>query len=132
MTAFNYIRQLLLFFSFTVAVCMLVAFRNTDVISVSGLTCEMRKDPFGIDMAAPRFGWKFGAEQKGFLQTAYQVLVATSPDKLKEGTADLWNSGKVISGESVHVAYKGKALTSRLTGFWKVRVWVNNGETPWS
>ena len=42
------------------------------------------------------------------VQSGYQILAASSPDKLSEQQADLWNSGRIASADSVLVAYPGK------------------------
>ena len=66
-------------------------------------------------------------------QTAYQVLVASSEKLLKEGKADLWDSGKVASSRSFDVRYGGPPLASLKTCHWKVKVWDGEGrESPWS
>ncbi len=95
---------------------------------VANLRCEYLIDPLGIDVAKPSLSWKIEvggqkSEDRGQRQTAYQVLVASSEELLKKETGDLWDSGKVDSEQSVHVEYAGKALTSRMRCFWKVRVW---------
>ena len=47
----------------------------------AGLTVEYRENPCGLDAAAPRLGWKVGQRsgETNVVQTAYQVLVASSP-----------------------------------------------------
>lgn len=109
-----------------------LSFRGKDAMTVADLLCEMKKDPQGIDKKTPRFSWKMDAEQRGVEQLAYQVLVASSPAKLAAGEGDLWNSGKITSSQSVLVPYGGKPLKSRMACFWKVKVWINNGESGWS
>ncbi|MCC6488540.1 MAG: alpha-rhamnosidase, partial [Candidatus Hydrogenedentes bacterium] len=69
-------------------------------VSIHDLTCEYRVDPLGIDCVQPRLGWKLQSDGRGVMQTAYQVLVASSKEKLTGENADLWNSGMVESGES--------------------------------
>ena len=101
--------------------------------SVKGLTCEELVNPIAIDNTDPHFGWKINSDSTGAFSTAYQVLVATTPEKLDEKNADLWNSGKVLSSESVSVRYEGKPLASKAFAFWKVRVWDNEGNvSEWS
>ena len=101
--------------------------------SVKGLTCEELVNPIAIDNTDPHFGWKINSDRTGAFSTAYQVLVATTPEKLDEKNADLWNSGKVLSSESVSVRYEGKPLASKAFAFWKVRVWDNEGNvSEWS
>jgi alpha-L-rhamnosidase len=61
---------------------------------------------------------------RGIKQTAYQILVASNKERLERDEGDLWDSGKVESDQSLHIAYAGKPLTSRMQCFWKVRVWT--------
>src|SRR4051812_9298439 len=93
--------------------------------SVDNLRCEMLTNPEGIDVLTPRLSWEIKGKGNNIGQTAYQVMVASSEEKLDEG--DLWNSGKVLSDQSIHVTYKGKPLTSGSVCYWKVRVWTRAG-----
>jgi alpha-L-rhamnosidase len=92
-------------------------------ISPVDLRCEYLSNPLGIDVTKPRLSWKLESGQRGQKQTAYRLLVASSAEKLKKNTGDLWDSGKVRSDQSVHVTYDGKELISRTQCFWKVMVW---------
>ena len=92
-------------------------------LQVEGLHCEYRVNPLGINSPQPRLSWRLESAERGQRQTAYQVLVATSPDLLSDGKADLWDSGKVASGESVHIVYGGKPLRTSQHVHWKVRAW---------
>lgn len=45
----------------------------------------------------------------------------------------MWDSGKVMSPDSVLVPYAGPALTSRTRYYWSVRVWDAEGKaSAWS
>ncbi|MRX46197.1 glycoside hydrolase family 78 protein [Pedobacter puniceum] len=101
-------------------------------ISVQKLRCESLENPLAIDNTQPRLSWQISSQQRGVMQTAWQVLVASSPEKLTEKDADLWNSGKVNTSESLHNPYAGKTLKAREKCFWKVKVWTNKGESAWS
>src|ERR1035437_9391736 len=102
-------------------------------VTVGQLRCEHLADPQGIDAAQPRLSWMLQSNERGVKQRAYQILVATSEARLKSGTADLWDSGRILSDESVLVPYAGKSLVSRAECFWKVRIWDGNGEiSDWS
>jgi len=71
--------------------------------------------------------------RRGEMQTAYQVMAASSPEMLASGKGDLWDSGKVASDDSAHVVYAGKPLRSRMRCWWTVRVWDRGGKPgPWS
>lgn len=97
-------------------------------ISVTNLQCEMLNNPEGIDVLQPRLSWQINAAVNDVKQTAYQIVVASSLENLNSDKADLWNSGKVESKESVNIVYKGKRLENRQDVFWKVVVWTSKGE----
>lgn len=101
-------------------------------VKVGGLTVERLERPLGLESEEPMLSWVITSDERGVMQTGYHVLVASAPDRLEPGKADLWDSGKVESGQSVLVPYSGKALTSGKRYFWKVRVHTNKGESKWS
>lgn len=71
--------------------------------------------------------------RRGARQAAYQVLVASSPERLAKDEGDLWDSGKVESDQSAQVIYAGKPLVSGADCHWKVRLWDADGiATPFS
>jgi alpha-L-rhamnosidase len=92
------------------------------------LRCEYRVDPLGIDVLQPRLSWEMRDTRRGAKQTAYQVLVASTPEKLADDEGDLWDSGKVASDQSSRVVYAGKPLRSRMRCCWKVRLWDAGAE----
>jgi len=101
-------------------------------LTPADLRCEFLHDPV-IDEPAPRLSWRVESPARGQRQTAYRVLVASSREKLDREQADLWDSGKVNSAETVAVAYHGAPLTSRARCFWKVRVFGREGKaSEWS
>ena len=91
------------------------------------LRCEHLEAPLGVNTTAPRFSWKNNPlEVKS--QTAYEIMAGTDSLALaRNGVADLWQSGKVVSPASVLVGYAGKELPARTQGWWKVRVWNEKG-----
>lgn len=97
-------------------------------ISVTNLQCEMLNNPEGIDVLKPRLSWQIQSDVNDVKQTAYQILVASTLENLNANKADLWDSGKVASDESVNVIYNGKKLRDRDNAFWKVIVFTNKGE----
>ncbi|MFV0366408.1 MAG: family 78 glycoside hydrolase catalytic domain [Mangrovibacterium sp.] len=107
---------------------------HAERINTFHLTCEQRSNPVGIDVKNPRLSWQIESEKgaRAVYQEAYQVLVASSPEKLNETDADLWNSGRVESSQSQYISYNGKELLSRTECFWKVKLWTNKGESAWS
>ena len=97
------------------------------------LHCEYAANPLGVDVAAPRLFWGDESKQRGQRQTAYQIIVASSPAKLARNQGDLWDSGRVASDETIQIPYAGQPLKSAEEVFWKVRVWDADGKaSPWS
>jgi len=97
------------------------------------LYCEYSTNPLGIDTTNPRFTWVLESSSRGEIQTAYQVLVSDSIISLYKDVGNIWDSGKVISNESVDIVYNGKKLESDKTYYWKVRVWDREGRVSnWS
>jgi len=105
-------------------------------VSPARLRCEFREEPLGVDIAHPRLSWQLDARAagvRGLRQSAYQILVAGTPEKLAKETGDLWDSGRVESGQTMLVPYGGKPLVSSQQVFWAVRVWDDAGRvSPWS
>ena len=100
---------------------------------VSNLRCEYLSAPLGIDVVKPRLSWVMESPLRGEKQTAYRVLVASSAELLKKDRGDLWDSGKVVSDQSIQVEYAGKTLESRMRCYWKVRIWDKDGKaSDWS
>jgi len=110
-----------------------VSFNTAAAVTVSGLRCEDRVNPEGIDVAQPRLSWIIESTRRGELQTAYEVRAASTAKLLAANQGDLWDSGKVASDASAQVAYAGSALPSHTQCFWRVRVWDRDGQpSAWS
>ncbi|MFZ1158895.1 MAG: glycoside hydrolase family 78 protein [Candidatus Sulfotelmatobacter sp.] len=101
------------------------------------LRCEYLENPLGIDTAVPHLSWQSDNPERNWRQSAYEVVVASDDASLRAGKADIWDSGKVDSAESVGIAYAGPPLESQRRYYWKVRVWDPAGqisesiETAW-
>jgi alpha-L-rhamnosidase len=94
--------------------------------------CEYASNPMGIDVSKPRLAWTLSSEDRGTIQTAYRVVAASSPQKASKGEGDVWDSGKVMSDQSFHVEYAGRALASRERVYWTIQAWDNYGNTSTS
>jgi alpha-L-rhamnosidase len=106
---------------------------NAFSADVTGLRCEYLTDPPGIDTLKPRLSWIVASDRRGEVQTAYQLLVASTPDLLARDKADLWDSGKVATDRQNQIEYEGRPLESRTACFWKVRIWDKDGApSAWS
>jgi len=106
---------------------------GAETLTAKHLRCEYRANPSGIDVTNPRLSWVLESSGRGQGQAAYHVLVASNQEKLSADTGDLWDSGKVVSDQSVHVVYGGQPLKSRMACWWKVRAWGKYGQVgAWS
>ncbi len=100
-------------------------------LEVVNPVCEYRINPIGIDIKIPRLSWQLLSQQQNVLQQAYEIRVADSPDNLE--SQPLWSSGKVMSQQSVLVAYAGPEVESAKRYYWQVRVWDNHQNlSAWS
>jgi alpha-L-rhamnosidase len=88
------------------------------------LQCEHLTNPLGIDSPAPRLSWQNDSPLRNWRQSAYEILVSLAPG----GKADVWDSGKQSSSDSVDIPYSGPKLISRQRYYWTVRVWDERGK----
>ncbi|GAE35996.1 family 78 glycoside hydrolase catalytic domain [Halalkalibacter akibai] len=93
------------------------------IIRIHNLKVEYAYNPIGVDAEKPRFSWMMSSDSNGQRQIAYQILVASSPEKLVMNEADLWDSGKVVSDISVAIKYLGNTLEPSTKYYWTVLVW---------
>ncbi len=116
--------------SFSILFCLLFSFvacKQVPETHCINLRCMDLDNPSGVT-DKPYFGWSIDNPKDGVTQSAYQILVASSPDLLNESSADLWNSGKVPSGSQSHIYYEGKPLSSANRYYWTVKSWDQDGE----
>lgn len=100
-------------------------------VRVNAPTVEYVPRPLGLDAARPRLSWPAVSDASGVAQSAYQIRVASSAAALQR--PDVWDSGKVLSAESVLVPYAGPPLRRSTRYHWTVRVWDAAGRvSAWS
>jgi alpha-L-rhamnosidase len=96
------------------------------------LRCFDKINPVGTD-DKPYFAWYMDDPDDNETQSAYQILVASSLDKLNEMESDLWNSGQVNSSMQNYVYYQGNPLSANSRCYWKVKIWDKDGNiSSWS
>jgi alpha-L-rhamnosidase len=124
-----------IFFFGCLTFCFLFACTKKNGLHIDGLTCEYLVDPLGIDVEMPRLSWKLTDTKyvRGQHQTAYHILIATTPAKLNNNEADIWNSGKVASNQSHLIACVSTKLRSGGDYYWKVKVYdCDDKASEWS
>jgi len=74
-------------------------------LAPTGLLCELLSDPSQavITDDKPEFGWIVNDSRSGAMQSAFQILVASSKNKIQENDGDLGDSGKVSSTQSINI-----------------------------
>jgi len=97
------------------------------------LKCEFGTDPLGVDVPRPALFWQVEDVRPGARQTAWQVLVASSRERLASDRGDLWDSGRVAGDDTTFIGYAGQPLRDSQKVHWKVRVWDADGApSEWS
>ncbi len=91
-------------------------------MQITDLCVEYRKNPIGLDTAAPRFSWKIGSDKTDTMQTGFQIQVILDGQMV-------WDCGKRKSDQSVLVEYGGPPLHAESIYEYRVIVWDNHGET---
>lgn len=92
------------------------------MLKCADLLTEYQKNPIGVDDRKPQFSWKLSSSEKNVMQEAYRIVV--------DG---MWDSGKVVSDNSIHVEYDGKPLEPKTRYNVRVKVWDNCGqESDWT
>lgn len=93
--------------------------------NVRDLKCEDAVNPRGVKTEHPQLSWTWAPPTT---PRAYQILVASSPEKLDADVGDLWDSGQVRTDKKT-AQYNGKPLQSLQHCYWKIRVW-SDYDTP--
>ena len=99
------------------------------------LTCEDLTEPMAVGTLQPRFSWlNLAVEtEQNQRQTAFQIQVASTMERLLLGEADLWDSGRRKSDATRYVTYQGLPLTGNADCYWRVRVWDKHRKcSDWS
>jgi alpha-L-rhamnosidase len=91
-----------------------------------GLTVEYIREPENTRIcdSQPEFGWIVPDE--AVIQKAYQIIVSTDSNKIRNNDGDIWNSGQVKSSKSINISFGGGKLKENTTYLWKVRIWDQN------
>jgi alpha-L-rhamnosidase len=101
------------------------------------LECESLSTPLGMDAKKPLLSWKLQDSMQGARQSAYEIQVASTAEMFASAKADVWDSGRVESDNSLGVPYGGTALEPSKRYYWRVLVWDQDNkmlapsETSW-
>lgn len=107
---------------------LMTACKPAEELSIISVSVDNHPEATGVNPKTLFFSWKFDASNRNVIQESYQLEVATS----EEFEDVVWNSGKVMSRQSILVDYSGDALMPGTSYFYKVKVWDNHGnESSW-
>ncbi|TDW47896.1 alpha-L-rhamnosidase-like protein [Flavobacterium sp. 270] len=113
--------------------CLLATFISNGQILPVHLTTEMAENPLTVVQNQPRFSWQLISKESNSSQIGYQILVASSEEKLKNDYGDIWNSGRINSEKNLQNSYSGSPLKNETKYYWKVKVWNQEGKIlKWS
>ncbi|MCD8174143.1 MAG: glycoside hydrolase family 78 protein [Alistipes sp.] len=113
------------------ALCGGIAAAKND-IRVTELTCNGLVSPQAVEEV--KLGWTVTSPHRGTVQSAYEIEVATSPEGLEAGEADVWRSGRVESRRQFDIRLPDASRPADGTAcWWRVRIWDGDRDaTPWS
>ncbi len=102
---------------------MIHKYTSPDTGVPSGMMVEFIREPDQVDIAdaLPEYSWIVPKE--AVLQKGFQILVASSQEKIDQNLGDVWDSQQVRSSQSANIEHGGDPLQPHATYFWKVRFW---------
>ena len=89
---------------------------------------------FSTGVANPvSFSWELESGARNQSQSAWQIIISDDSKLLNQNEGNIWNSGKINSGQSIGILIDSLQLKSGTHYFWKVKVWDKSGiESDWS
>lgn len=90
--------------------------------------CEYLENPVGIDMEHPRFSWAVENAESGRMQKSYRIRVAKNAEDLTKCKKLSWDTGEILSEQSLNIPYAGDKLETAETYFYEVMVTDNTGD----
>ena len=107
--------------------------KTTPPLKPTNLTCEYQQNPIGIDVAKPRLSWNFISAERNQSQTAYQIIVSDNEKDNKAAKGNVWQTGKILSADNIHIEYAGNSLQPFTKYYWRVKWYDKNGiASDWS
>jgi alpha-L-rhamnosidase len=106
---------------------MAVPTLTDQAVRASDLRVEHVREPLGLWTRRPRFSWIVVSPGIDAYQDGYELEV-----RLGDAGPVVWSSGRVASGDSVLVPYRGPDLRSATRYEWRVRVSVRQVWSGWA
>jgi len=99
---------------------------TTDLLEQTDKAFEYGATP-KVRSTHPTFGWEISSDVPSTLQSSCRVLVATSEKLLKEGKADIWDSGMMSTDNCSAIKMGGPGLQPSTNYCWTVKIKDNHG-----
>ena len=106
---------------------------TTAEIKVTHMFCDEKVNPIGVYPKDLTFSWIWKSNRENDLQQYYRVVVSSNLHNIESGSYDIWDSGRVKSGNNIQIDFAGKKLKGNKKYYWKVMFWNTIGEkSTWS
>ncbi len=102
---------------------------NLESLQISKIFCDFPESTFSSENQMPRFSWIVSANQRGLVQKAYQIDVASKVENIDKEDIGSWSSGKVLSDETLNIPFAGKSDVCMGSFFYRITVWDNRGHS---
>ncbi len=131
------LQKLFLLIAFSAFSFTTFSIKRESIVTITAIKTEGLTNPLGIDTEKPRFSWQIVSNKKNVKQLSYHILVATDSCKLHKNEADLWDSHRINSEQSLWIIYNGSRLGNNRHAYWKVKITVSyedgkTTESEWS
>lgn len=96
--------------------CIITA-SAADTVRIEAVLTENAPTPLGIDTLEPRFSWVIASNERKQKQTAYQIRVASSPEKFRasEGKEVQDDGADFVRNEPGYSVYEAGSGNYRFT-----------------
>lgn len=89
---------------------------------------EYAQNSINIDNPHPWFSWIISSAERNQHQSAYRIFVSSDRSTLYNNIGDFWDSGKIISSETIQHALEKDGIGSNRKYYWRVVIWDANDE----
>ena len=106
---------------------------SSPAVEISRKTANWIENPVGISVDEElKLGWEITSQDPGTIQSAYQIVIASTEKLAAQGKGDLWDSGIVNSSQSQLISFDKNINKHEERLYWNVKVWdQNEKETSW-
>ena len=100
------------------------------MLRVENILCEYKEKLLGTDEKNPRISWQIKSDDFNVYQEAYRIQVSKEDSTFQNRI--VWDSGKTMSQDCLHIEIKGEKLQPKTRYYVRVKVWAKDIESDWS